>query len=79
MSLDAAANKINHVLLCGGKIYFELSEQREKLKRDDVAILRVEQLYPLRDELLQSALTALPRRHAGVLGPGGAGKHGRMV
>ncbi|HZT22714.1 MAG TPA: 2-oxoglutarate dehydrogenase E1 component [Verrucomicrobiae bacterium] len=53
---DAAADKIQRVLLCSGKIYFELAAQREKLKRHDVAILRVEQLYPLRDELLESAL-----------------------
>ena len=52
----AATPKIKRVLLCSGKIYFELVEQREKSKRDDVAILRVEQLYPLSDELLQSAL-----------------------
>ena len=44
------------VLLCSGKIYFELAEQRDKLKRDDVAIVRVEQLYPLPADLLQSAL-----------------------
>jgi 2-oxoglutarate dehydrogenase E1 component len=53
---DSAADKIQRVLLCSGKIYFELTAQREKLKRHDVAILRVEQLYPLRDELLESAL-----------------------
>jgi 2-oxoglutarate dehydrogenase E1 component len=53
---DSAAAKIQRVLLCSGKIYFELAEQREKSKRDDVAILRVEQFYPLSDELLQSAL-----------------------
>ena len=52
----AAANKIKRVLLCSGKIYFELLEQREKSKRDDLAILRVEQLYPLSDERLQAAL-----------------------
>jgi 2-oxoglutarate dehydrogenase E1 component len=52
----AAAAKVKRVLLCSGKIYFELAEQREKLKREDVAILRVEQLYPLPDEVLLSAL-----------------------
>jgi 2-oxoglutarate dehydrogenase E1 component len=35
-----------HVLLCTGKIYFDLLAKREELKRDDVAIVRVEQLYP---------------------------------
>jgi 2-oxoglutarate dehydrogenase E1 component len=51
-----AAAAAKRVLLCSGKIYFELAEQREKLKRDDVAIVRVEQLYPLPADLLQSAL-----------------------
>jgi 2-oxoglutarate dehydrogenase E1 component len=51
-----AASKIKRVLLCSGKIYFEMTEQREKLKRDDVAIVRVEQLYSLPTELLQSTL-----------------------
>jgi len=53
----AALSKIKRVLLCSGKFYFELAEQRAKAKRDDVAILRVEQLYPWRDELLQTALS----------------------
>jgi 2-oxoglutarate dehydrogenase E1 component len=34
------------VLLCSGKIYFDLETERAKLKRDDVAIVRIEQLYP---------------------------------
>lgn len=54
----AAASQINRVILCSGKIYFELAEHREKLKRTDVAIVRVEQLYPLPAELLQSALAS---------------------
>ena len=54
---EAMASKIKRVLLCSGKIYFELVEQREKSKREDVAIVRVEQLYPLPDKVVQSALT----------------------
>jgi 2-oxoglutarate dehydrogenase E1 component len=38
---------INKVLLCSGKIYFELEERRIKDKRTDIAIIRLEQLYPL--------------------------------
>ena len=53
---QSASSKIQRVLLCSGKIYFELVEQREKSKRNDVAILRIEQLYPLPSEVLQSAL-----------------------
>ncbi len=39
-----------HVLLCTGKIYFELAAKRAELERDDVAIVRIEQLYPFPDE-----------------------------
>ena len=38
---------INKVLLCSGKIYFDLHEKREKENRNDLAIIRMEQLYPL--------------------------------
>lgn len=45
---DAKTNAANvkRVLLCSGKIYYELLNRREELKREDVAIVRVEQLYP---------------------------------
>jgi 2-oxoglutarate dehydrogenase E1 component len=42
---NAAA--ITKVLMCSGKIYFDLNEQRENDKRKDLAIVRMEQLYPL--------------------------------
>ncbi len=38
--------EIKKVILCSGKIYFDLLEAREKLKRDDVVFYRIEQLYP---------------------------------
>jgi 2-oxoglutarate dehydrogenase E1 component len=52
--------QIQRVLLCTGKIYYELLEHREQAKRQDVAILRLEQLYPLRAGLLESALSVYP-------------------
>jgi 2-oxoglutarate dehydrogenase E1 component len=39
-------NKIKKVVLCSGKIYFDLLEAREKEKRDDIVFYRIEQLYP---------------------------------
>ena len=42
---DAA--QVKKVLFCTGKIYFELAERQIKDKRKDIAIIRVEQLYPL--------------------------------
>jgi 2-oxoglutarate dehydrogenase E1 component len=48
------------VLMTCGKLYFDLIEAREKRNRQDVAILRVEQFYPLRDQLLTEALRSYP-------------------
>ncbi len=48
---------VERVLLCSGKIYYDLVKEREESQRDDVAILRVEQLYPLRQELLIDLLS----------------------
>jgi 2-oxoglutarate dehydrogenase E1 component len=48
--------QIRRILLCSGKIFYELRQHRESLQRQDVAILRLEQLYPLNEPLLQSAL-----------------------
>jgi 2-oxoglutarate dehydrogenase E1 component len=44
------------VLLCGGKVYYDLADERAKLGRDDVAIVRIEQLYPFPAELLRRVL-----------------------
>jgi 2-oxoglutarate dehydrogenase E1 component len=41
------ASKVKRVLLCSGKMYFDLSEKQLADKRDDVAVVRLEQLYPL--------------------------------
>ena len=39
-------SKIKKVILCSGKVYFDLLEAREKLKKDNVILFRIEQLYP---------------------------------
>lgn len=48
------------VLLCTGKIYYELARQRAERNQEDVAILRIEQLYPLRAAQLKEALAPYP-------------------
>jgi 2-oxoglutarate dehydrogenase E1 component len=48
--------KVERILLCSGKIYYDLEAKRQELGREDVAILRLEQLYPVADELLRTEL-----------------------
>ncbi|HXS69847.1 MAG TPA: 2-oxoglutarate dehydrogenase E1 component [Candidatus Polarisedimenticolia bacterium] len=52
----ASAAAVKRILLCSGKVYYDLAEHREETKREDIAIVRVEQLYPLRAESLERAL-----------------------
>ncbi len=46
------ASGVKRVLLCSGKVYFDLSEKQMAEKRKDVAIVRLEQIYPLPVEQL---------------------------
>ncbi len=46
----------SRVLLCSGKLYYELDARREKLGREDVAIIRLEQLYPFPRAELEALL-----------------------
>jgi len=55
---DADPAKVKRILMCTGKVYYELLEHRAKLERHDVAILRMEQLYPLRKAELAALLDA---------------------
>jgi 2-oxoglutarate dehydrogenase E1 component len=43
---DANPKKVKRVVVCGGKVYYDLLEELRKQELDDVAIVRVEQLYP---------------------------------
>ena len=52
--------KVERVLLCTGKLYYELDAARKEQGREDMAILRVEQLYPLQPEDLAKHLDIYP-------------------
>lgn len=41
------AGEVTKVLLCSGKMYFDLAERKQKDNRNDVAIIRLEQIHPL--------------------------------
>ncbi len=50
------SSEINKVILCSGKVYFDLLDAREKLKKDDVILFRIEQLYPFPAKALVNEL-----------------------
>jgi 2-oxoglutarate dehydrogenase E1 component len=52
-----ADDKIRRVILCSGKVYFDLLEEREKRGLDDIYLMRVEQLYPFPTKALMTELT----------------------
>jgi 2-oxoglutarate dehydrogenase E1 component len=53
---DTKVKKASRLLVCTGRLYYDLIEAREKRGRDDVAIVRMEQLYPLCKEDLKAAI-----------------------
>jgi 2-oxoglutarate dehydrogenase E1 component len=55
---DTPPRDIHRVLLCSGKVAYELEKRRQELGRRDVAIIRVEQLYPLPRQALEQALAS---------------------
>ena len=48
--------KVKRVVMCAGKVYYDLLEQRRKNEQDNVAIIRIEQLYPFPHEDVKAAL-----------------------
>ena len=48
--------KVKRLVLCGGKVYYDLYNRRAELEKDDVAIVRIEQLYPFPEEQLAEAI-----------------------
>jgi 2-oxoglutarate dehydrogenase E1 component len=52
---------IKRVVLCSGKVYFDLMEEREKRGENRIQILRLEQLYPFPDSVLAQELNRFPK------------------
>ena len=48
---------VRRVVLCSGKVYYDLLEARRKADNKEVAIIRIEQLYPFPEEELKEILT----------------------
>ena len=59
---DTEANdkKVKRVVMCSGKVYFDLYEKRRELQREDIAVVRVEQLYPFPESQLKQEIDRYP-------------------
>ena len=73
-----ADDKIRRVVLCSGKVYYDLYEEREKRGIDDIYLLRVEQLYPFPIKALVHGAVALQAGRDRLV-PGRAAQHGRLA
>lgn len=47
---------VKKMVFCSGKFYYDLLEEREKLGREDIALVRIEQLFPLHTEKIQKVI-----------------------
>ena len=59
---DATVNKkdVKTVVFCTGKFYYDITAERENLGRNDVAVVRIEQLFPLPVEQLKTIIAQYP-------------------
>ena len=54
---DSDLSKVSKLLLCTGKVYYDLLEQKQKSEINDIEIIRIEQLYPFPKEAIKAEMT----------------------
>jgi 2-oxoglutarate dehydrogenase E1 component len=59
-SAAIVAGKVNRILVCSGKVYFDLLDARQERGLDNIAIIRVEELYPFPEQLMAAHLARYP-------------------
>ncbi|MDH4173277.1 MAG: 2-oxoglutarate dehydrogenase E1 component, partial [Betaproteobacteria bacterium] len=57
---DLQPEKVRRVLFCSGKVFFDLTAKRKELAREDVAIIRIAQLYPFPHDDFQATIDRYP-------------------
>lgn len=53
-------SKVKKIVFCMGKFYYDLLEEKEKLQNETVALVRIEQLFPLHKEKIQAIIDSYP-------------------
>ena len=59
---DGDRSKVRRILFCTGKVYYDLAARRDEVDRDDIAIVRIEQLFPFPVEELTAIIDSYPNR-----------------
>ncbi|MBT8256724.1 MAG: 2-oxoglutarate dehydrogenase E1 component, partial [Bacteroidia bacterium] len=54
-------DKVKSLVFCTGKFYYDLLERREENGREDVALVRIEQLFPLPKKQLEEIISTYPK------------------
>ena len=75
---ELAVKDVRRVVFCSGKVYFDLLRTRREEGRQDVALVRIEQLYPFPSEEYSTVLGRYPGPRDRLV-PGGAPEPGRLV
>ncbi|MBA6157114.1 2-oxoglutarate dehydrogenase E1 component [Tenacibaculum sp. S7007] len=53
-------SKVKKMVFCTGKFYYDMLEERERLEREDVALIRIEQLFPLHNDKIKEVMDKYP-------------------
>jgi len=59
--LTADKKKVKTLVFCTGKFYYDIVAERDAQKRDDVAVVRIEQLFPLPTDQLKAIIASYPK------------------
>ena len=71
--------RVRRLVLCSGKVYYDIVGHELRASADGVAVARIEQLYPFPSRGRRRGRALVPASGRGRLGAGGAAKHGRLA
>ncbi len=60
--ITSTKSDVTRLVLCGGKVYYDLLEKRRELELNNTAIVRIEQLYPYPEQRLAEVLASVSKR-----------------
>ena len=75
---EADTKKVNRIVLCSGKVYYDLLNRKEEQKDESLALIRLEQIHPFPWDELRTAIGKLQYEGRGDLVPGGVAKPRRL-